>query len=205
MATTIPNPKRLYRPRRKIWTRAEYERMTALGVFSPDDRLELIEGEIVYKMPQNSPHVTGINLTAKTLRSLLTEQMHIRIQAPMALGNRSEPEPDVAVVAGTERDYEESHPTTALLIVEVSDSTLRTDRTTKAGLYARAGIAEYWILNLVERVLEVHRQPARMPGYPLGYFYQQVTRYEESERVSLLIIPGAQITVSDLLPRAHTP
>lgn len=185
--------------RRRFWTRAAYERATALGMFGSEDRIELIEGEIIDKMPQNTPHATGINLTQEAVREAFGKGVVIRIQQPLSVGDFSQPEPDIAVVKGAPRDYEDAHPTTALLVVEVSDSTLAFDRL-KAGLYARAAVREYCILNLADRVLEVHRDPARMGDEPYGYGYRSIERLTESDLFSPLTVSGAGISVVNLLP-----
>lgn len=120
---------------------------------------------------------------------------------PISVGNSSQPEPDIAAVARDERAYEDAHPTTALLAVEVADTSLRFDRSTKAALYARAGIREYWILNLNDRLLEVFRQPRALSGNPLGYGYAQTSVYDETQTVSPEFMPDAVIAIADLLPR----
>lgn len=195
-AETLP-----FLPERRLWTVAEFDDAAARGIIKPDERLELIEGEVIYKVtPQESRHTTGIRAVEEALRRAFAVGYDVRVQMPLVFGTRSKPEPDIAVVAGTFRDYAGSHPTTAVLVVEVSGSSLAFDRTTKAGLYARAGIPEYWILNLVERVLEVHRDPAPMAGKPLGHAYGTITRDTESETVSALAVPDRSIPVSDLLP-----
>jgi len=198
--TTTSNPQPLHRPLRRGWTRAEFERMAEMGLFGPDERLELIEGEIIQKMTQNSPHATAYRLAEQALNRAFATGFDVRGQLPLALGERSQPEPDIAVVTGAPRDYAQAHPATAVLVVEVSDTTLSDDRTTKAGLYARAGVEEYWIINLSDRFLEVHRQPAAMAEQPLGYNYRSVTRHTEEESISPLAAPHASITVADLLP-----
>ncbi len=171
------------------------------GIWKPEERLELIEGEVIDKMsPQESPHATGTWLSADAVNRLFTEGYIVRTQLPLVFGPHSKPEPDIAVVTGTARDYARAHPTTAVLIIEVSDSTLRYDRTTKAALYARAGIADYWILNLNDRVLEVHRQSSEMADQPLGWGYRSITRHIETDAVSPLAAPQSFITVADLLP-----
>jgi len=98
----------------------------------------------------------------------------IRIQLPLALSEYDELQPDIAVVAGSIRDYEKEHPATAVLVVEVSDTILRMDRTTKDSLYARAGITEYWILDLNGRLPEVYRDPKPMRDQAFGYGYERV-------------------------------
>jgi Uma2 family endonuclease len=197
--TTTGNTETLILPPRKRWTREEFEHAIAVGTFHPESRLELIEGELVEQMTQNSPHATGVRLIDKLLNRVFQEGYDVRSQLPLVLGE-SLPEPDVAVVVGSPRDYALEHPETAVMIVEVSDTTLLYDRTTKAGLYARAGIPEYWILNLNDRVLEIHRQPAPMAEQPLGYHYRSITRHTKLETISLLAAPEAALLIADLLP-----
>jgi|SRR5579871_843534 len=195
------NTKTLYWPERRCWTVEEFDRAGREGIFRYDERLELIEGEVFTKVsPQESPHSTGIRLVEVALNHAFPRGYDVRVQMPLVFGTRNKPEPDVAVVTGTIRDYAHRHPTTAVLVVEVSDSTLRIDRTTKAALYARAGIEEYWILNLVDRVLEVYREPAQSSGHPLGYAYRSLVRYSEADQVSPLGAPQTILAVADLLP-----
>lgn len=124
----------------------------------------------------------------------------MRPQLPLSLDPDSEPEPDAAVVRGAPRDYVDTHPTTALLVVEVADTPLDLDRGKKAGLYAKAGIPEYWIVNLVEPVLEVHRDPAPVPGGPSEAAYRLVRRHAPSEAVTLSTPGAGPVPVADLLP-----
>ena len=188
-------------PRRRPVTRAEYERLIDLGFFGPDERLELIEGEIIEKMTQSSRHATEIRRFETALRPIFGEGFDLRTQLPLALGERSMPEPDLAVVTGSFEDYEDAHPTTAVLVIEISDSTLAQDRTVKAGLYASAGIAEFWLMNVAERLLEVLRDPAALAGQPSGHHYRQITRLGEDDTVSPLAAPQAVVALADLLPR----
>src|SRR5262249_26191582 len=125
---------------------------------------------------------------------------HVRAQQPLRLGPRSEPVPDIAVVSGPPEDYRQQHPTTALLLMEVSDRTLWYDRRRKAGLYARAGIADYWIVNLKRRQLEVYRNPMPDAARYAGYRYSNVTILTEAETVAPLAAPQASVAVADLLP-----
>jgi hypothetical protein len=120
--------------------------MTGAGVFGPEDRLELLDGEIIDMAPQKSRHATAVTLVGEALRTLFRSGATVRVQLPFSLDDRSEPEPDVAVVPGNPRDYRDAHPSRALLICEVSDTTLGYDRGRKLTAYARAGIPEYWIL-----------------------------------------------------------
>lgn len=188
-------------PLPRLWTREEFERAGELGLFGVDERLELIEGCIFEQMsPQKSAHATSSQLVEEWARNAFAGGFVVRGQKPLALGERSEPEPDVAVVTGAARDYTGGHPQTALLVVEIADTTLRYDRTTKASLYARAGIPEYWIVNLVDRVLEVYRQPAQASEQPLGHAYRVLMVMGEAERLAPLGAPHFAVTVSDLLP-----
>lgn len=176
------------------WTREEYERLVEQGFFHPDERIELIEGVIYEMPPQKSLHAFGVRAVTTSLQAIFGKGFDVRSQMPLALSEDSEPEPDVAVVPGSFTDYIESHPTTAELIVEVADSSLLHDRKRKTRLYARAGIAEYWILNLVKRCLEVYRAPK--DGI---YTVRLILR--DGDSVSPLARPEASIPVASLLPR----
>ncbi|MBM4440226.1 MAG: Uma2 family endonuclease [Candidatus Rokubacteria bacterium] len=129
-----------------------------------DAPIELLDGLLLVKEPQHSPHRTSIVLVARALERAFGDGWFVQVQSPIALDRRSEPEPDVCVVSGAPRDYVDAHPTRAALVVEVAQSGLRLARGRKAVAYARAGIADYWIVNLVDRVVEVHREPARPAG-----------------------------------------
>ena len=145
--------------RTRQWTRAEYDRLIEIGVFHPGDAVELLGGEIIVAEPQNSPHYTAIGLAEEALRPRSAPGWLIRTQGPIALDAQSEPEPDVAVASGSLRDYSREHPARPVLIVEVAASSLSLDRNHKGSLYARARLEDYWIVNLVDRALEVYRQP----------------------------------------------
>ncbi|MGH7324514.1 MAG: Uma2 family endonuclease, partial [Candidatus Rokuibacteriota bacterium] len=139
MASTVVPPLRTRR-----WTRLEYERLVELGVFQPGERLELIDGELLVRERQGSRHATAIRRVLAALRRALGDAWQIDSQLPLALGPDSEPEPDVAVVPGDPGTYRDAHPTRAVLIVEIAESSYGIDRDYKASLYARAGIADYW-------------------------------------------------------------
>jgi Uma2 family endonuclease len=175
------------------FTREEYERLIEQGYFHPGERVELIDG-ILYEMsPQSADHGSGAYSSHEALRSVFSTGYAVRSQLPLALGFDSEPEPDVAVVLGNGRAFRKTHPTTALLIVEVADSSLMKDRNLKASLYARAGIPEYWILNLVDWCLEVYREPKQG-------VYTSRTILREEDSVSPLSKPEVSIPVADLFP-----
>ncbi|HXH13180.1 MAG TPA: Uma2 family endonuclease [Alphaproteobacteria bacterium] len=184
----------------KRWSREDYDRMIEAGIFAPGERVELIDGEIVEMSPQHSEHSTAVSLSAEALRVAFGVGNYVRVQMPLALDAYSEPEPDVAVVPGSPRDYRDAHPTTALLVVEVADSTEVYDRAQKGSLYARAGVADYWLLNLRERQLEVYRAPVRMAQARYGWGYESVQHSSAADIVSPLAAPQARIAVADLLP-----
>ncbi len=186
--TAPPEPLARYR-----FTRAQYERMIEAGVFPADARAELLNGEVVTMSPQRSYHATAVSLVSDALRRAYGEAGHVRTQLPLALDPDAEPEPDVAVVEGEPRDYRDMHPQTALLVVEVADTSLVKDRMQKAKVYARAGIPAYWIVNLVDECLEVYRNPA-------GGTYQEKTTLHRSDAAIPPERPDASVAVADLLP-----
>jgi Uma2 family endonuclease len=181
----------------RLWTRDEYYQMAELGFFR-GKRVELIEGEIIEMSPMKSLHMTGISLADEVLREVFTSGFIIRVQAPLSFSGITEPEPDVAVVKGKIRDFTDEHPKTAELIVEVSDATLRYDRTKKAELYAKNKIQEYWILNVKSRSLEVYRRPIR--DKKLGFVYTEIQILTEKDSMSPLAKPNAKIKIADILP-----
>lgn len=187
-------------PNRWRWTVDEFQRAYDLGVFGFDAKLELIEGEIVEKMSQKEPHAWSIQAVTEALRLVFPQGHSVRVQLPLVFTPHNKPEPDLAVVVGSFNDYKRHHPTTAVLVVEISDSTLLTDQTTKAAVYARAGIPDYWIVNIPGRMLEVYHDPAAMPGQPLGHHYRSITRYGEDGIVSPLAAPESAVSVANLLP-----
>ena len=181
------------------WRRAEYERLVSLGMFV-GERLELLDGVLLVREPQGSSHAAIVAQIGLVLAAAFGAGWHPRLHAPLALDDDSEPEPDVAMVTGSPRDHVRAHPTTAALVVEVADSSLRLDRRLKAGLYARAGLPEYWIVNLVEGTIEVHRQPAPDANTAHGWIYRSAEVLRPPGVVTPLAAPGAQVSVADLLP-----
>lgn len=185
-------------PQPRRWSRQEYYALAELGWFQ-GQRVELIEGEIWEMSPQHEPHFQVILLAGDVLRDAFGPGHTIRPQGPLSLGAISDPEPDLAVVSGSARDYV-GHPTTALLVVEVSESSLAFDRSHKASLYAFAGIQDYWIVNLVARQLEVYRDPIPDAQERHGFRYDDVTTLREGDTISPLAAPRAVVRVADLLP-----
>jgi Uma2 family endonuclease len=186
-------------PRR--WTRKEYHRAAELGLFRPDERLELIRGEIIVVSPQKELHYAAIYSGAEALKVAFGPGYWVRQQGPLVLGEDSEPEPDLLIVPGSWQDYRK-HPTAAqvLLLIEVADTTLRTDRGSKAALYAEAGVADYWIVNVRARALEVYRDLGPLSKRQAAFGYRSKTVYQEGETVISLSAPHAVIRVADLLP-----
>jgi len=182
------------------WKRVEYDRLIETGFFQPGDPIELIGGQLIVAEPQGSGHFAAIRAVEEALRVAFGVGWDVRGQGPVALDEESEPEPDVAVVPGSFRDYVAAHPSRPVLVVEVSESSLALDRHHKGSLYARAGLDDYWIVNLVDRVLEVHRHPGPDPAASFGWRYQSVEALGRGASVSPLSLPGAQIRVADLFP-----
>jgi len=181
------------------WRRVEYERLVDLGIFV-GERLELLDGVLVVREPQGSPHAAIVGHVGQVLTSAFGAAWHARLHAPIALDEDSEPEPDVAIVAGKALDYLDGHPSSAALVVEIADSSLRLDRRFKSGLYARAGLPEYWIVNLVDGALEVHRAPHAAADAAYGWVYRSVDILRPPATLTPLGAPGARIAVADLLP-----
>jgi Uma2 family endonuclease len=183
--------------RTRRWTRREYGRLIDLGVLHEDDAIELLEGRLIVAEPQRTPHATAIDLAAEALRRAFGPGWRVRVQLPLGLGRESEPEPDIAVVRGEARDYLADHPATAALVIEVADASLRLDRQIKARIYARASITDYWIVNLVNRVVEVQRDPISAGRRSR---YRDVSTMTEGERIVPLAAPFGSVTVAELLP-----
>ena len=185
MATDTDLPRRLF-------TVDEYHRLAEAGIFHPDERLELIEGEII-EMSRITPAHAGCVINANRLFfTRLGERMVLSPQNPVAIRPRSEPQPDLTLLRPREVSYSEALPTPqdVLLAVEVADTTVRFDRLVKARLYARAGIGEFWLLLPNDRAVEIHRGPG-----PDGY--ARVTHYDAEQLVAPLAFPDASFVVSE--------
>jgi Uma2 family endonuclease len=179
---------------------SEYHRLIDIGLLTENDNLELIEGYLVHKMSRNPPHDSCIHLTLRMLLRCLPPDWSLRIQSAITLSD-SEPEPDLAVVRGDERAYASRHPSPADvgLVIEVADSTLLGDRADKGRIYARAGRPIYWIINLIDRQVEVYSLPSSSSPSPA---YGQRRDYGASDLVPLMLdgVLVASIPVGDLLP-----
>jgi len=174
------------------FSRLEYDKMIDAGAIGEDEHVELVGGAIVEMSPEGPHHAGTIDLCAEILRGAFGPGFTVRVQHPLVIDPDGEPEPDLAVVAGGPRRHLGAHPRSAALVVEVAESSLAYDRREKALLYARAGIAEYWIVNLAERRLEVHREPA-----PSGY--RRVDSLSAAEEIAPLGAPAAAIAIASIL------
>jgi Uma2 family endonuclease len=184
--------------REPVWrfTVAQYHRMVQLGILTEDDPVELLAGWLVQKMTKNPPHRVATRLVRDALEAIVPDGWYVETQEPITLAE-SEPEPDVAIILGNTRDYLDRHPgaTEVALVVEVSDSTLERDRTLKQIIYAQAGIAIYWIVNLSDRTLEIYSAPDDTGTYR--------TQQSIAEGAIAVIIAGKAIgnlEVKQLLP-----
>ena len=176
------------------FTAERYFQLVEEGVIGPDDRVELLDGVIVAVSPSGPSHASVIGDVAHVLDVALAGNAAVRVQSPLVASRHSAPEPDIAIVSGTHRDYRRAHPTTALLVIEVSDSSLPQDRITKARVYAGAGIPEYWILNLRDSCVEVLRSP---DANVRAYREHRIVRH--GELLDAILIPTLKIRVDELL------
>jgi len=192
--------KQAERPGLHRWTRDEYERLIDHGFLDEDDPVELLDGLLLVKEPQHSRHRTSVLLVARAMERAFGEGWFVQTQSPISLDDRSEPEPDVCVVRGSPRDYVDAHPRRPALIVEVAQLGLRLARGRKATAYARARVADYWIVNLIDRVLEVHRQPVRPGPAQRHWGYAAIETLGADGTIAPLAAPSAGVRVADLLP-----
>lgn len=177
-----------------LFTVGEYHRMGEAGIFSEGQRVELIEGEIIEMSPIGSAHAAKVKRLNRLLVRRLGTRAIVQVQDPVVLNRFSEPEPDVAVLKPRDDFYAERHPQPAdvLLLVEVADSSRVFDRTVKVPLYARAGIPELWVVDVVDELIEVHRRALRG-------VYREITRYTRGQRLTIAAFPGMAFRVADIL------
>lgn len=186
-------------PQPWLWTVAEFNDLGDRGLFE-GRRAYLIDGVIWEQGPMNEPHAVALALVLRVLMVAFGPTWHLRGQSPLNVGERTNPQPDYAVVPGDPRDYLAAQPGTAGLVVEISDSTLAEDTTTKAEKYATAGVEDYWVLDLEGRRLIVFRDPAPLPVGLGATAYRRRMEYGPADTVSPLAAPAATIRVADLLP-----
>ena len=180
----MPAPEQ-FRPLRRV----EYDQLVALGTFQ-GERVELIGGALRYMSPIGPPHTSTVDALNRLLVLALGERAWVRVQGSFAAGELSQPEPDFCILPLG--DYHSAHPSEAHLIIEVADSSLRYDRGEKALLYASCGVPEYWVVNLVERTVEVHREP-----FASGY--RRVTSVPKGGRLRVLAFPDVELAVDDFV------
>jgi Uma2 family endonuclease len=172
----------------------EYERMGAAGIFPADDRLELIEGGIYKIPPIGGPHAACVNYMSQLLHTFAAGRLIVGTQNPVRLDDFSEPQPDVALLRWRDDFYRSSHPTPAdvLLLIEVADSTVETDRSVKLPLYAKAGVPEVWIVNLPGEVIEIYAEAQ-------GGAYQTARTHARGEVARAQTVAGLSVGVSGVL------
>lgn len=174
----------------------QYHRMIEANIIGENDRVELVDGWIVEMSPIGPPHMTCVSLLAAALQERLPRGWTVRVQGPVTLAN-SEPEPDIAIVRGSIRDYVRRHPSgdDIGLIIEVADTSLQLDRQQKLPQYAAAGIPEFWIVNLIDRCVETYRKPVG-----LRYETHQVTAADGFVKLNLPGSDSVTISVAEILP-----
>jgi Uma2 family endonuclease len=194
MVSTVAETQPLATSRaRHRFSRQDYDAMIAAGILDEDDRVELIEGEILTKMSIGPSHASTVRRLTAILYRSIADRCIVSVQDPVALDDFSEPEPDLALFKSREDLYSKAHPTPdeVYLIVEVADSSVRLDRLRKIPLYAAAAIPEVWLIDLVERCVVKYRKP-------MGGVYSEITRYRAGEHVSIDALPGVQLDPRDL-------
>ncbi len=179
---------------RRLFTVEEYHRMAEAGILSEDDRIELIEGELIAMSPIGSRHAACVKRLVRLLDRAVGERAIVSAQDPIRLGRHSEPQPDVALLRHRPDFYASAHPgpEDVLLIVEVAETSADYDRTVKIPLYARHGIPEAWLVDLTEEHIEIYRQPS-----PQGYRETRTAR--RGETLHPIALPGLTIAVEDIL------
>jgi Uma2 family endonuclease len=176
------------------FTVEDYHRMAEAGILGRDDRVELIEGQIVEMPPIGSPHGGTVNALLYLFSKAVRDEAIVGVQNPVRLSDISEPEPDLMLLRPRPDFYRDSHPTPAdvLLLVEVADTSAAYDRSVKLPLYARVGVPEYWLVDLERGVLEVYRSPA-------GDGYAEVQELGAGARVAPASLPDAELDVGEIL------
>ena len=198
VAAVIDAATEAQQPRKRPISARDYMRMAEIGLFE-EQRVELIGGEIIDMPPISEDHAQSVDKITKKLNRTLDEELIVRGQHPFDAGENGRPEPDVAIVR-PDLLSPDAPPAEAILIVEISKATLRYDQTTKASLYASLGIADYWIVNLIENQVEVYRQPIESASAQFGHDYASRQIYRRGQSVALLETPEVSIEVGEMLP-----
>ena len=179
---------------RRVFNRAEYHRMGEAGIFSEDDRVELLDGEIIEMSPIGSRHAGCVDQLSQLFSRRLGAKAIVRTQSPIVLNDYSEPQPDISLLKPRDDFYRRQHPGPAevLMVVEVMDRSADDDRARKVPAYAHARIPEVWLVDLGGDVIDVHRSPA-------GGTYRDVVRYRRGQRLSIASFPGKTFRVAEIL------
>ena len=169
-------------PTLKRFTIEEYHRLTESGFFQGDDRIELIQGQLIHMAAKGTAHSVCSTRLNRQLMKLLGDRATLRGQEPLTLPNDGEPEPDCAIVRNRADDYLLAHPSPedVLLVIEISDSSLTYDQETKLKLYAEDGIQDYWIFNLVNMILEMYSEPYQKSESEFGYRMKRIALPDET-------------------------
>jgi Uma2 family endonuclease len=197
MATAIPAGAPVPPPVR--WTCDDFHDVCDAGVFEGRNVI-LVDGELLEMPAPNPPHNTAVSLADYLFKSIFQTGFVVRVQMGLELGQTTDPVPDLAVVPGDVRTFATVQPTTAVLVVEVSDSTLAYDIGDKANLYAAGGIADYWVIDVAHDLLQVFRDPRPDPGQPHGHSYFHQTTLGRIGSIAPLAAPTRVVSVNDLLP-----
>lgn len=187
-------------PTLKRFTIEEYHRLTELGFFHEDDHIELIEGQLIHMAAKGTAHETCNRLLMRELIRLLGDRATLQNQAPITLSNDGEPEPDFAILQNRPDNYFSAHPIPAevLLVIEIADSSLTYDQTTKVNSYAKENIQDYWIFNLIDVVLEMYSEPYQQSESEFGYRVKRIAL--PNERVKLPQVSELWLDLSIVFP-----
>lgn len=198
MSTPLAERELLNAQPRHRWTVAEYHRMVEVGLLNEDSRVELIDGEIIEMAPIGSEHAGHNNYLMSCLAHRLYGKAIVAGQNPVILGGYEEPQPDIALLRWRNDYYRTAHPHAedVLLIIEISDSTLRYDRDVKIPLYAKNGIPEVWLLDIQNRQLEIQREPIN------GIYQQRDCR--RAGQIAPILCPDAVIDLAELFPNPQS-
>jgi Uma2 family endonuclease len=197
MVTTLPQPNRAKaKPAQKYWSVEEFHEVFS-SAKRRSQRPYLVRGVVWEQGEMNPPHAYFVDVVNEVLRSIFQDGYRVRVQSSLVLGLDTDPQPDIAIVRGSALDFRFVHPTTAELVVEISDTTIFEDQTTKAELYAAAGIPEYWIVDINDNRLLVMRDPLVIEAG--GCSYRSVQELRAGATVNPLAAPEVVIAVGDLL------
>lgn len=176
------------------FTVTQYHQMNAAGILTEDDRVELINGEIIEMSPIGRRHASCVNRLNSLLSQLLGKKVIVAVQNPITLDNFSEPQPDIALLKPREDFYESAHPQPSdiFLLIEVADSSFEYDRDIKIPLYAASGILEVWLVDILEQTITVYRQPTENG-------YSEIKTFQRGENLDILAFPEIKITVDSIL------